>query len=71
MPCLSSLGWLGFGRLMRETGVIGPLALCALLLVADAMLLVGFIDIVPEFEDVWNAIRDLLPFVSDDPAAIG
>lgn len=68
---LSSLGWLGFGKLMRETGVIGPLALCALLLVADAMLLVGFIDIVPEFEDVWDAIRDILPFVSDDAGAIG
>ena len=63
---LSSLGWLGFGKLMRETGVIGPLALCALLLVADVMLLVAFLDIVPEFDDVWDAIKDLLPFISEE-----
>ena len=62
---LSSLGWLGFGKLMRETGVIGPLALCALLLVADVML-VAFLDIVPEFDDVWDAIKDLLPFISEE-----
>jgi hypothetical protein len=70
---LSSLGWLGFGKLIRETGVIGPLALCALLIVADVLLLVAFIDIVPEFQDVWDAVRDLIPFLSDDAAtgAIG
>ncbi len=69
----SSLGWFGFGKLLRETGVIGPLALCALLLVAVVMLLVGFIEIVPEFDEVWEAIKDLLPFLPEDsdPAAVG
>jgi len=62
---LASLNWLGFGRLLRETGMIGPLALCALLLAADLLLLVAFLDIVPEFDDVWNAIKDLLPFIGD------
>lgn len=63
---LSSLNWFGFGRVLRETGVIGPLALGALLLVADVMLLVAFIDIVPEVGEVWDAIREFIPFLSDE-----
>ncbi len=63
---LASLNWLGVGRLIRETGMIGPLAICGLLIAADLLLLISFIDIVPEFEDVWNAIKDLLPFVDGD-----
>jgi hypothetical protein len=70
---LASLNWFGFGRVVRETGMIGPLALCALLLVADVMLLVAFIDIVPEFGEVWDAIKEFIPFLSEeaDPAAMG
>jgi hypothetical protein len=63
---LASLNWLGMGRVIRETGMIGPLALCALLLAADLLLLIAFIDIVPEFNDIWDAIKDLIPFVGGD-----
>lgn len=62
----ANLGWFGVGRLLRETGVIGPLALCVLLLVADLLLLIGFIEIVPAFEEIWDAIEDLLPFLGDE-----
>jgi hypothetical protein len=70
---LASLNWFGFGRMLRETGMIGPLALAALLLVAVVMLLVAFIDIVPEFGEVWDAIKEFIPFLSDEtePGAIG
>lgn len=63
---LASLNWLGIGRIVRETGMIGPLALCALLIAADVLLLIAFIDIVPEFDEVWEAIKDLIPFIGGD-----
>lgn len=63
---LASLNWLGVGRVLRETGMIGPLAICALLLAADLLLLIALIDIAPSFDDVWTAIEDLLPFLGEE-----
>lgn len=74
---LLGLGWLlflmfglnlfGLGRLLGTLGMLGPLAIGFVLLVADALLLVTLLDVLPE----WATVRDgmeslietLLPFV--------
>lgn len=62
-----SLDWLRLGRLFNNLGLIGPIALLLLLLVGDILLLTAFLDMLPAWEDVMDALRnglaDLLPFV--------
>jgi len=62
-----SLNMLRLGRLFSNLGLIGPLALVALLLIGDILLLTAFLDILPEWdvvtESTENGLRDLLPFV--------
>lgn len=60
----ASLDWFGFGRAIKGTGIIGPLAIGAIVLVADLLLLIGFVDIVPEISDVIDAIRDWFPSIN-------
>ena len=70
---LAGLDILGLGRLLRNLGIIGPLAIFALLLVSDVLLILTLLDILPEWAVVWDAIRDgvrdLLPFVEDAPGS--
>ncbi len=62
-----SLNVLRLGRLFSNLGLIGPLALVALLLVGDVLLLTSFLDILPEWdvvtESIENGLRDILPLV--------
>ena len=74
---LLGLGWLlflvfglnlfGLGRLLGTLGMLGPLAIGFVLLIADALLLVTLLDVLPEWSTVWDGIKDLietlLPFV--------
>jgi len=64
---LFSLNMLRLGRLFSNLGLIGPLALVALLLIGDILLLTAFLDILPEWdvvtESIENGLRDILPFV--------
>ncbi|MGH2551329.1 MAG: hypothetical protein ACRDHN_18225 [Thermomicrobiales bacterium] len=57
----ASLDWFGFGRAIKGTGIVGPLAIGVIILVADVLLLIGFVDIVPEISDVVDAVRDWFP----------
>jgi hypothetical protein len=81
---LLGLGWalflifglnlFGLGRLLGTLGMIGPLAIGFVLLIANALLIVTLLDVMPDWEVIWNGIKDLLetllPFVDfeDDPA---
>jgi hypothetical protein len=81
---LLGLGWLmflifglnlfGLGRLLGTLGMIGPLAIGFVLLVADALLIVTFLDVLPEWSIVVDGVKELienlLPFVEfeDDSA---
>ncbi len=62
-----SLNLLGLGKLFNNLGLIGTLALVALLIVGDVLLLTAFLDILPDWNTVKDAIenglRDVLPFV--------
>lgn len=62
-----SLNMLRLGRLFYNLGLLGPLALGALLLAGDILLLTAFLDILPEWdvvtESIENGLRDLLPFL--------
>jgi hypothetical protein len=65
-----SLDWLRLGRLFNNLGFIGPIALLLLLLVGDILLLTAFLDMLPPWEEVTDALRnglgDLLPFLDQD-----
>ncbi len=62
-----SLNFLQLGRLFTNLGLIGPLALVAVLLIGDIMLLTAFLDILPAWdvvtESIENGLRDILPLV--------
>ncbi len=62
---LFSLNAAGLGRLMGNLGVIGPIAILIILVVGDILLLATFMDIVPEWSVVQDAVeqelRDILP----------
>jgi len=64
---LFGLNVLGLGRLMGNLGILGPIAILVLLLVGDLLLLATFMDLLPEWSVVREAIerglRDTLPFV--------
>jgi hypothetical protein len=67
-----SLNFLRVGQLFTNLGAIGPIALIALLLVGDILLLTSFLDIVPPWDEVTdaleNGLRDILPFLDEDEA---
>jgi hypothetical protein len=48
-------------------GLIGPIALVAVLLMGDILLLSAFLDIVPDWDTLIDSIeqglRDILPFI--------
>lgn len=50
------LNVLGLGRLLGTLGMIGPLAIAIVLLVADALLIVTLMDVLP----AWDVVRDSL-----------
>ena len=60
----------GLGRLLGTLGMLGPLAIGFVLLIADALLIVTLLDVLPEWSVVWDGIQDLienlLPFVEFD-----
>jgi len=62
---LFSLNALGLGRLMGNLGLIGPIAILVILVVGDILLLTTFMEVVPEWSVVQDAIesglRDILP----------
>lgn len=64
---LFSLDLLRLGRLMGNLGVIGPVTMMVLLVVADALLFVALRDILPDWESIREAadgqMRDWLPFI--------
>jgi tryptophan-rich sensory protein len=74
---LLGIGWLLFllfsldvfnlGKLMGNLGIIGPIALMVLLVVADIFLYIAFREIVPDWETVRDAaegqFRDWMPFI--------
>lgn len=65
-----SLNMLRLGRLFNNLGLIGPLALVALLLIGDVLLLTAFLEILPEWdvvtESIEDGLRDILPFVDEE-----
>lgn len=72
------IGWLlflifglnmaGLGRLLGTLGAFGPIAIAIVLLVADALLVVTLMDILPEWdvirESLGNGLEALFPFIS-------
>lgn len=58
------------GRLFTNLGLIGPVALVVLLVIGDVLLLSAFLDIVPDWdtlvEAIENGLRDILPFVDEE-----
>ena len=64
---LFGLNVFGLGGVIRSLGMIGPLAIFAVLLVSDALLIVTLLDILPAWSVVRDALehglRDLLPFL--------
>ena len=62
------LNLLGLGRLLGTLGMFGPLAIAIVLLVADALLIVTFLDILPAWdvvqESLKHGIESLFPFIS-------
>lgn len=65
-----SLNWFNLGRIIGNVGLIGPIALMVLLLVADLVLLDVFLGIVPPWEEVTGAVeewvQDTVPFLGDE-----
>lgn len=77
---LLGLGWLlfllfglnifGLGRLLGTLGMLGPLAIGFVLLVADALLVVTLLDVMPDWSTILDGLKTLiehlLPFVEFD-----
>ncbi len=59
---LVSSNTFGMGTFMGKVGPVGPLALMALLLVGDLLLLTAVLSILPTFDSVRDAVRGVLPF---------
>ena len=55
-----SVDFMRFGRFMGQVGLVGPVALLAVLVVGDALLLIALLDVLPSLD----AVRDALPIVS-------
>ena len=52
----ASANFLGMGRLLRQGGPAGPLALLVLVIAGDVLLLAGLLTIVPDLDIIRNAI---------------
>lgn len=67
MFLLFSLNVLGLGRFMDALGWIGPVAIFAILLIADILLFVSLREIQPSWQDLRDGIesglKSILPFV--------
>lgn len=77
---LLGLGWIlfllfgfnvaGLGRILGSLGMLGPIAIGLVLLIADFLLIVTFFDMLPAWDvvrdSVERGIEDLLPFVDFD-----
>jgi hypothetical protein len=48
-----------FGRYLGQLGLVGPAALILLLLIGDALLTIGLLDVLPPMDEV----REALPIV--------
>ncbi len=55
----ASVNFLGMGRLLRQGGPAGPLALLVLVVAGDVLLLAGLLEILPDIEVIRNAIPGL------------
>jgi len=55
----ASVNFLGMGRLLRQGGAAGPLALLVLVVAGDLLLLAGLLDILPDLEVIRRAIPGL------------
>jgi hypothetical protein len=49
----------GMGRLLRQGGVAGPLALLVLVVAGDVLLLAALLSILPDVQTIRNAIPGL------------
>ncbi|MDQ3043651.1 MAG: hypothetical protein M3R06_00670 [Chloroflexota bacterium] len=56
---LMSLDTLRFGRYLTNLGLAGPLALIAILLLGDVLLLIGLLAVLPS----WDTVREALPII--------
>lgn len=77
---LLALGWVlfllfglnvfGLGRLLGTLGMIGPLAIGILLLVADGLLIVTLLDVLPAWdvilESLKHGLENIFPFIEFD-----
>jgi hypothetical protein len=61
------LNFLGLGRLLGTLGMFGPLAIAIVLLVADGLLIVTLLDVLPPWdvvqESLKRGIENMLPFI--------
>ena len=55
----ASANLFGMGRLLRQGGPAGPLALLVLVTAGDVLLLAGLLTIVPDIELIRNAVRGI------------
>jgi hypothetical protein len=55
----SSVNFLGMGRLLRQGGPAGPLALLVLVVAGDLLLLAGLLDALPDIDVIRGAIPGL------------
>jgi hypothetical protein len=55
----ASVNFLGMGRLLRQGGPAGPLALLVLVIAGDLLLLAGLLDALPDIDVIRSAIPGL------------
>ena len=55
----ASVNFLGMGRLLRQGGPAGPLALLVLIVAGDLLLLAGLLDVLPDMDVIRSAIPGL------------
>jgi hypothetical protein len=55
----ASVNFLGMGRLLRQGGPAGPLALLVLVVAGDLLLLAGLLEVLPDTDVIRNAIPGL------------
>ena len=57
----ASINFLGMGRLLRQGGLAGPIALLVLLVAGDVLLVAGLLNILPDADTIRNAILEFGP----------
>jgi hypothetical protein len=55
----ASVNFLGMGRMLRQGGLAGPLALLILLVAGDVLLVAGLLNILPDAQTIRNAVFGL------------